>query len=247
MWSFFRRRRRKRLMAEPLADARRRALKSHVPHYRRADAATRSALEDRVKVMLAERSWEGCDGLSVTDEMRVAIAGHAAVMLLGTRDYFFDSVASILIFPDVIERYHEGVVSHAVGEAWEEGHVVLTWPEIQLASEGDDGRNVVIHEFAHHLDGLDGEMGGSIQFPSREDQRRWDELAGEEFEALVRDVDAGRRTLLDPYGATDEAEFFAVASEAFFETPEPLARRHPELYELLVKFYGLDPRHLESA
>jgi len=241
MWSFFRRRRRRRWMKQPLSDSQRDLLAARVPAYRRLADPLRRSLEDRVKVLVAERSFEGCDGLSLTEEMKLSIAGHAAVMLLGTRGYFFDSVHAILVFPDVIERYEDGVVSQVVGEAWDGGNVVLTWPEVLLASDPDDGRNVVIHEFAHHLDGLDGEMGGSIDFPDHRDQERWERVAGEEFDHHVRAVDAGRSTLLDPYAALNPAEFFAVASETFFERPKKMRSHHRELYVLLSKFYGTDP------
>ena len=244
MWSIFRRWRRRKLIQAPLLDSHRATITAYVSGYEGFRKETRRKLHDRVKVLIAERTWEGCDGLTVDDEMRVAIAAQAALMLLGTRDYYFDSISSILVFPDVIERYHDGVVSHVVGEAWDGGNVVLSWPEVQLLRDDRDGTNVVIHEFAHHLDGLDGEMGGSIHFPDRRDQRRWDEIAGREFDRLLRDLHAGRRTLLDPYAATNLAEFFAVASEAFFETPHKLRQRHPDLYELLTRFFAVDPGSL---
>lgn len=203
--------------------------------------STRRAIEDRVKVLVAEQTFEGCDGLEVTDEMRVAIAAQAAIMLLGTQGYYFDSVTSILIFPDIIERYHDGVVTHAVGEAWDVGNVVLSWPRVEFLANDPDGSNVVIHEFAHHLDGLDGEMGGSIHFPDRDDAAKWERVASREFDQLVADFRRGRRTTLDPYGSTNRAEFFAVASETFFECPQDLRDRHPELFALLVRFYAVDP------
>ncbi len=241
MWSFIRRRRRRKLIEAPLAASQRETIAGYVSGYTGFRESTRQQLDDRVKVLLAERTWEGCDGLSVVAEMRVAIAAQAALMLLGTRDYYFDTVSSILIFPDVIERYDDGVVTHVVGEAWDEGNVVLSWPEVQQLRGGRDGTNVVIHEFAHHLDGLDGEMGGSIHFPDPNDQRRWDEIAAQEFDWLLRDLKAGRHTLFDPYAATNPAEFFAVASEAFFENPAMMRQRHPDLFQLLMRFYALDP------
>lgn len=241
MWYFWRRRRRRKLIAAPLPDSWRGTMNSYVYGFDGFRESIRHAIEDRVKVLVAERTFEGCDGLQVTDEMKVAIAAQAALMLLGTEGYYFDSVTSVLIFPDVIERYHDGVVTHAVGEAWDVGNVVLSWPQVEFLSDDPDGSNVVIHEFAHHLDGIDGEMGGSIHFPNGEDAAEWERVASREFNRLVADVRRGRRTTLDPYGATNRAEFFAVASESFFECPEELREQHPELYDLLRRFYAVDP------
>lgn len=241
MWSFLRHRRRRRLRAEPLLPAWRELLQAQVPAYKRLAPRQRTRHETCVKVLVAEQTWEGCEGLAVSEEMKVTIAGHAAVMLLGAGEYYFDSVTTVLVFPDVIERTSDGVVTHNVGEAWDSGSVIVSWSEVELARR-EDGRNIVIHEFAHHLDGRDGEMGGSIPFRDRPTQLRWEEVASREFDQHVAAVASGTRTLLDAYGATNRAEFFAVCSEAFFERPHRLCKRHPDLHELLTKFYQLDPR-----
>ena len=191
--------------------------------------------------MVGERRWEGFDGLQVTEEMELTIAGRASLMLLGARDYYFQSVTTILVCPAQIERSHNGHFSRAVGEAWPSGGLLLSWPEILTDGRGC-GRNVVIHEFAHHLDGLDGEMGGSIPFPDRADEQRWHDVANREYERLVDNARQGTPTLLDKYGATNPAEFFAVASECFFERPWEMQRRHSELFELMQTFYHVNPR-----
>ncbi|TVP98827.1 MAG: hypothetical protein EA381_11440 [Planctomycetaceae bacterium] len=193
-----------------------------------------------VRVMIARCPWEGCEGLQVTDEMRTLIAGHAAVMLLGADNYYFDSVNAILVFPGVIQR-KDSEDPMTLGEAWSNGGIVLSWPEVRATTYHRGARNVVIHEFAHHLDGLDGEMGGSIPFRGTDDQRRWHEISTREYERLVEDVRRDRPTVLDPYGATNPAEFFAVASECFFERPDRLRSHHAELFESLGRFYGFDP------
>jgi MtfA peptidase len=210
-------------------------------------AASRLKPEDRkryeaaVTTMVARRRWEGCDGLKLTRDMKTLIAGHAAVMLLGTQDYYFDSVNAILVFPGVIRRSRAERSSATIGEAWSNGGIVLSWPDVRAIREDSDGHNVVIHEFAHHLDGLDGERGGSIPFSNREDQQTWDEVSRAELDKLIEDVRWGRPTVLDPYGATNRAEFFAVCSECFFEVPDRLSHSHSELFELLKRFYHVNP------
>lgn len=242
MWSFFRNRRRRGWLAVALPEPQLQVLKQNVPAFNRLQPDLQNRILDCVRILIGERNWEGCEGLDVSDEMKTTIAGHAAFILLRSGDYYFDGVTTILVYPDVMVRSRGGVLEHTVGEAWDNGGVILSWPEVLLAADHNDGRNVVIHEFAHHLDGLDGEMGGSISFDKTADQAAWDEIAGHEFQQLVHDVKAGRRTLLDPYGATNEAEFFAVASECFFERPRPMQDRHPELFGLLKTYYRIDPR-----
>jgi Mlc titration factor MtfA (ptsG expression regulator) len=241
MLSLFRRWNRRRLLRQPLAASRRELLHQHVAAYPRLSRPLQQRLEQTVAVMLAELHWEGCAGLQVTDAMRTRIAGHAAVMLLGAQDYYFDTVTTILIFPHEIQRDGDSDETLNAGEAWDNGGIVLAWPEVMAIGQ-HPGENVVIHEFAHHLDGLDGEMAGSIPFNHPADQTRWDQVAAREYEQLIDDVEHGRPTVLDPYGTTDRAEFFAVCSECFFEQPHDLQQAHGELFELLLRFYQCDPR-----
>ncbi|TWU21144.1 Protein MtfA [Novipirellula galeiformis] len=242
MWSFFRNRRRRKLLAVALPPLQLEILKRNVPAFNRLSEEKQQRMLDCVRIMIAEQHWEGCERLVVSAEMKTTIAGHAALMLLCSGDYYFDSVSSILVYPSVMVRNHDGVIEHTVGEAWDNGGVILSWPEVLQAANHRDGDNVVIHEFAHHLDGLDGEMGGSISFDTSRDQSEWEHVARTEFQQHVQAVEAGRRTLIDPYGATNEAEFFAVASECFFERPAPLHDRHQALFTLLKSYYRVDPR-----
>lgn len=227
----------RRGLSEPHADV----LRRQVAYYERLPPPQRRRFRQIVAVLVARCRWEGCEGLEVTDEMRALIAGNAGVMLLGSDDFYFDSVGVILIYPGTIVRQEENETGMIAGEAWENGGIVLAWPEVRAIPYHRGRRNVVIHEFAHHLDALDGEMGGSIPFRDPALQRRWQQVAQGEYQRLLDDVRAQRDTVLDPYGATDQAEFFAVASECFFEQPGPLRRAHPELYEMLTLFYQLDP------
>jgi MtfA peptidase len=191
--------------------------------------------------MIARRSWEGCEGLKLTPEMQLLVSAQAAFMLLGTADYHFDSVNTILLFPGIVNRKRHDGLSGNIGEAWANGGIVLSWPDVRSIAGLRNGHNVVIHEFAHHLDGLDGEMGGSIPFNNRADQDRWDKVSARELQQLITDIRMGQPTLLDEYGATNRAEFFAVASECFFELPHAMQQEHAELFELLTRFYHVNP------
>lgn len=205
-------------------------------------------LQDRTKIFMAEKNWEGLEGLEVTDEMKVTIAAQACLMLLGVDDFYFDNVKTILIFPNTFRREFNNGLSvgsqHLSGEAWQGGPIVLSWVDVLRGCRiADNGSNVVIHEFAHALDGLDGQMGGNIFFDDHSLLQSWEAVVKREFAALVAASKAGLPTLLDPYGATSRAEFFAVATEAFFELPGLLQEEHPELFELLVKYFRLNPTH----
>jgi Mlc titration factor MtfA (ptsG expression regulator) len=205
------------------------------------------ALQKRIKIFVAEKHWEGCEGLELTDEMRVTIAAQACLMLLGVEDFYFDNVKSVLLFPKAFQRKTSDGVSHGqsqhrAGEAWQGGPIVLSWKDsLRGGRNEDDGQNVVIHEFAHALDGLDGEMGGNIMFDDPTTASAWKQVVDIGHAELVQASESGRRTVLDHYGATNKAEFFAVASETFFEQPRELEREHGELFSLLKKYYRVDP------
>lgn len=206
-----------------------------------------SRLQDRVKIFYAEKNWSGCQGFNLTEEMKVTIAGQACLMLLGVEDYYFDNVPTVLVYPKAFQRNFsdgtsDGVSQHRSGEAWQGGPIILSWRDaLRGGRNEDDGSNVVIHEFAHALDGIDGEMGGNLMFDTRDLTAEWKTLVDREFSTLVEAKKERRRTLLDHYGATNRAEFFAVASETFFEQPHRLANEHQELFSLLKKYYRLDP------
>ena len=205
-------------------------------------------LRDLVQIFIGEKYFEGCKGLKITDEIKVTIAGQACLMLLGVEDFCFDNVPSVLVYPSSFQRQMSDGLSDNVsrrhaGEAWQGGPIVLSWRDaLQGGRNEDDARNVVIHEFAHALDGLDGEMGGNLMFDTPELTAEWQEVVEKEFAALKSAEAKGRRTLLNHYGATNHAEFFAVASETFFERPRRLADQYSELFRLLKSYYHLDPR-----
>ena len=251
MFSWFKNRRRRKLLAEPFPGEWHDFLSDNVYHYKQLSDDQQAKLRDNTRIIAAEKSWEGCEGLDVTEEMKITIAAQASLLLLGhDPGYYFDGVHSVLIFPDVITRsgrQQSGLIvdereHEMLGEAWQGGPIVLSWPDVlDGGRNAGDGRNLVLHEFAHHLDGLDGEMGGAPPMPNRADQQRWYRVTEREFQRLVDAAEQRKATLLDSYGASNKAEFFAVSTECFFERPRDMRKRHPDLYEILHDFYRQDP------
>lgn len=251
MWTWYRNWRRKRLLDQPFPAAWEAWIQQDCRHFPRLAAADRDRLRRDVRILVAEKNWEGCNGLVVTDEIRVAIAAHAALLALGFDAVPYERLLSILIYPDTfvsrqVRRAPWGGVEEAdeprLGEAWYQGPVVLSWREVQeQCIATDSGRNVVIHEFAHLLDMQNHEVDGIPALADHIDAEQWVAVFRDEFERLIRQARHRRKTVLDYYGTTNEAEFFAVASEAFFERAMQLREESPELYAILQEFYRQDP------
>jgi hypothetical protein len=240
-----RRRRRAVLRATPLPPAML-ALLRRTRAYRRVPRALRPRLGERVRVFLAEHEFVGCGGLGLSDAMRVEIAVQACLLILNRSEGGFDELRSILVYPDeflVRDQVEEhGVVTEREralsGQTWDAARIILSWRDVRAAG---DGYNVVIHEFAHYLDQVEGAANGTPRLDDPRDAERWKTVMQQAYDELAARADAGEETLLDPYGSEDEAEFFAVASETFFELPGELAAEHPALYGELSRFYRLDP------
>ena len=249
IFSWLRRRRRAKLLAQPMPDEWRGWLEPYT-FYANLDEEERGRLHDIVRVMVAEKNWEGCDGLEATEEMKVVISAQAGLLLLGVEHEYYRRVRSILIYPRTFGVGSPGGQGGGIvgggggnlGEAWYRGPVILSWDAAEHgAVDPKDGRNVVYHEFAHKLDLLDGRVDGTPPMSNRADLREWARVMQEEFEILRGGAKKGRKTVLDRYGATNEAEFFAVAVEAFFEKPLKMERVQPELYALFVKHFRQNP------
>lgn len=250
LFRWFERRRRRRLLAVPFPADWLAHLLRNVAAYDRLTDAEQTRLRNDLRVFIAEKSWEGCGGLTVTDEVRVSIAAQACLLLLGVDHDYFEHVQTILVYPTAYRSPDgdvgpDGVVREGVGrlgEAWHGGPVVLAWDEVRVGGQSHrDGRNVVLHEFAHQLDFLDGLIDGTPPLGGAEQYGEWQRVMTAEFDRLRADVGRGRATVLDAYGATDPAEFFAVATECFFEKPRQLRERHPEVYGVLRGYYRQDP------
>jgi hypothetical protein len=233
-------------LAEPFPHDWLRILERNVRQYALLSTARQARLRDRLRVFVAEKEWTACGGLELTDEMKVTIAAQACLLVLGIDyEYHYDRIRTVLIYPDtyVHPPQSRGRLVHGRrairGEYWHGGPVIVSWKN--TGSDAKRGANLVFHEFAHHLDDLDGLMDGTPPLEGGEPTRRWREVVHAEYRRLVRESTRGEPTLLDEYGAESRAEFFAVATECFFERPVALRERHADLYGVLRDFYRQDP------
>lgn len=225
-------------------------LQSNVSIYAKLPQALRQELHGYINILLDEKEFIGCDGIEITDEIRVTVAGNACLLLLQGNKRRFPGFTSILIYPTTYvahEVNHDGLVatqqpSKRAGESWVRGPIVLSWADINHGSvNAEDGHNVVIHEFAHKLDEQSGHMNGLPLLREASHYQEWTKVLSEEYEALHERSKRGKNKVLDEYGTVSPPEFFAVASESFFEKPVQMKQRLPELYEQLQKFYNVDP------
>ncbi len=240
-----------RLMTEPLPEEWEPILKQNVPLYSRLPDEMQRELRGLINIFLHEKQFEGCGGLEITDEIRVTVAGQACILLLNRRTDFYPRLSSILVYPGAYvakEVWHTpaGVEieedSVRFGESWDSGTVVLAWDIVKHGAwDWKDGHNVVLHEFAHRLDQQDGTADGAPILEQRSRYVTWARTLSREYEQLQKKVKRGRKTVMDDYGATDPAEFFAVATETFFEKSRQMKKKHPELYAELRTYYKLDP------
>jgi hypothetical protein len=256
MFDFFKSRRRAMLRERPFPEAWRAIIAANTSYVSKLPPEDRTELEGHVQVFLAEKTFEGCGGLEMTDEIRVTIAAQACLLLLHRETDYFPDLEVILVYPHTyVAKTSAGLVGGAaiddeqarLGQS-ASGVVVLALDAVRHgATDAHDGHNVTLHEFAHQLDQEDGAADGAPLLGKRAMYTAWARVLGEEFAHLVEDVDKHRKSDIDAYGATSPAEFFAVVTEVFFEKPEPLKRRHPELYEQLSLFYRQDPAGRASA
>jgi Mlc titration factor MtfA (ptsG expression regulator) len=251
MFSFFKKRRRQRLRTQPFPSVWLTIIERNVRIYDRLPQADQQELQGHIQVFLAEKLFEGCGGLELTDEIKVTIAAQACLLLLHRETDYYPRLITILVYPHAylakhVEPIGGGVVLEGetarLGEAWIAGVVVLSWDDVrQGASDLHDVHNVVLHEFAHQLDQQDGSADGAPILEHRSQYVTWARVLSDEYDQLRRDTEQGRTDVIDAYGATNPAEFFAVATECFFEKPIQLRRKHPQLYEELKTYYRQDP------
>ncbi len=227
-------------------------LKNRLPLYDNLPQVQQQELQNHIKPFLFDKTFVGCAGLEVTEEMRVTIAACACLLLLNRQTSGYKKVRWIYLYPSEFVVHHSvqdaaGVVTDGkrrlVGEAWHNGRVILSWDDVAKGVyDFNDGRNVVLHEFAHQLDGESGNTNGAPLLYSRGAYGSWATIMSREYNSLREHAYFGKKTILDTYGATNPAEFFAVATETFFEEPDALAEEHPELFEELKNYYQNDPR-----
>ncbi len=241
----------RRIRKRPFPDSWQVLLPKVLPIYGGLAAKEQEQLQNLVKQFLADKLIIGCGGLEIDDEIRLAIAANACLLLLNRTSGCYPELHSILVYPSTfrVTREHRdqlGLVSlqdsALLGESWSEGKIILAWDEVRRGvTNFQDGENVVFHEFAHELDHEDGVSNGAPILHTRGAYQNWARVFAEEFSSLQEMANLDRQEVLDHYGATNPAEFFAVATETFFERPIELQALHGELYEQLANFYRVNP------
>jgi Mlc titration factor MtfA (ptsG expression regulator) len=252
IFGFLKKKRRRRLRAQLVPSVWGLILTRSLPVFRRLPPEDQAELLGHVQVFLAEKKFEGCGGLNLTDEIRLTIAAHACLLLLHRETDYYPELSTILVYPSTYITHGE---RHLEGPIWEQGEqhllghtqhrlgaLVLAWDAAkQSGASSSNGRNLVLHEFAHQLDFEDHATDGTPVLAKRSDYATWSRVMSREFKALRAADEAGTPTVLDTYGATNPAEFFAVVTETFFERPHALRAVHPQLYAELERFYRQDP------
>ena len=256
MFSWLRDRHRREVLNTPFPPAWLEFLRRNVAFYARLSRSEQARLRDDLQVLVAEKNWEGCGGLTMTEEVQVTVAAQACLMLLGLSHDEYADVASILVYPDDYQVVQKTAVwqspfgnaiiteepSGRRGQASSWGTAVLSWTGVLSGGrQADAGVNLVFHEFAHVLDFQDGRFDGVPRLHDKALSAEWAEVMAAEFQALVRATQDGQTTVLRPYGATNAGEFFAVSTECFFGKAGSLRDAHPRLYKVLRAFYQQDP------
>ena len=247
--AFLRRRSRRILLSSPFSQKWVTVLEKNLPPYQKLSLLQRQQLHDFIRIFIAEKSFEGCGGLVLTDEIRVTIAAQACMLLLNRQVECYPKLYSILVYPSTYvagarnslrgEWEQESV---RLGESWHSGAVVLAWDNVRHgAANFKDGHNVTMHEFAHQLDQEDGAGDGTPILELRSAYSAWAQVFSKEYDLLQRKTARGRKSVIHEYGATNPAEFFAVSTETFFEKPRQLKKNHPELFNELLAFYKVNP------
>ncbi|PYL04306.1 MAG: hypothetical protein DME32_02110 [Verrucomicrobia bacterium] len=251
-FGFLKQRRRRNLKGKPFPAAWRSVIRRNVPIFRRLPQTDQIELLAHVQVFLAEKRFEGCGGLEVTDEIRVTIAAQACLLLLHRNADYYPQLTSILVYPSGYMAHEtrslganvlEEADQHRLGQTGRRlGSLVLAWDDARRgAADPSDGRNLVLHEFAHQLDFENYAADGAPALATKAEYQSWSRVMSREFAALRVADETGIPTVLDSYGAENPAEFFAVVTEAFFERPHALRAKHPELYAEFARFFRQQP------
>ncbi|MFO7570792.1 MAG: zinc-dependent peptidase [Smithellaceae bacterium] len=254
MFGWLTKRRRKKILQTQFPARWEETLRHYVDFDRLLNAAERESLRAMIRIFIAEKNWEGCGGLVMTDDIRVTVAAMACRLILHIPHNYYENVESILVYPSDLalpERkigFFETVLEPLEpsgpisGQAFEQGPLILVWDAVlESIRHPGSGYNVVYHEFAHKLDMQDGRADGLLHWSGASAHPDWAQTLSREYDKLLMNVQKGRPTFVDEYGATDEVEFFAVATEHFFDQPSGMVRQAPELYGILKTYYRQDP------
>lgn len=244
-----RQQKRRALLSTPFPPEWSAILNRNLRPYQKISPQLQQQLHDYIRIFISEKSFEGCGGLTLTDEIKVTIAAQACMLLLNRKSECYPKLYSVLVYPSTyVTGTHRSFgldqsdSSVRLGESWRHGTVVLAWDSVKSgALNFQDGYNVALHEFAHQLDQEDGRADGAPILQMSSAYSAWSQTFSEEYEVLQNKTVKGEKSVMDKYGATDPAEFFAVATETFFEKPSQLKKEHPELYHELQGFYKVNP------
>lgn len=237
MLGWFKARRRRHIAERPFPKSWRDVLEQRAPFYTKLSPELRARLEAYVQIFVAEKTFIAAGGLELTDEIRVVIAASAVRLVLRLDIDRYDRLTEIVVCPSAYLRPDEHAVYLGEAHAW--GTVVLAWDAVLSGlSKPQDGHDTTLHEMAHVLDRESGAFDGTPTLRARSDYRSWGLILSRHYLRL-RENRAPENAVVDGYGSTNEAEFFAVATETFFERPEQLRTRLPALYGELARFYGM--------
>lgn len=255
-WRWGKKRNRQRLAQEPFSQEWLQIVRRNCRHFSGLTIEEQARFLRDIKWFVAEKNIQTALGLTLTDEMRVTIAAHVALIGLGFDQPPFDRLISVIIRPETYVMKSTRTIGAGmniitnearIGEAWKHGPVVLSWQDIQQQCRDEpDGRNVILHEFAHLLDMANGEIDGIPPMENQQQFKNWLEVTQSEYQQLVHDTERGHETLIDGYGATSPVEFFAVATETFFEMPSEMQQIHPRLYSGFCSFYRQNPARRQT-
>jgi hypothetical protein len=249
--------RRKKIDTSPFPASWLKILRRSLPIYKTMWPDQQQQLRQLIKRFVDTKDFVGCAGQRIDDEVRVTIAAHACLLLLNRPSHEYQELRSVLVYPSTFKVKHDkhdefGLVTAGehflIGESWSNGKVILAWDSVQQSvSNFADGQNVVLHEFAHQLDHESGTTNGAPLLYNKGAYGDWSRIFSDEFTHLQQASAAQQQTLIDAYGASNPAEFFAVVTETFYERPHALAARHAELFEALKFYYRVDPREWQRA
>lgn len=244
---------RAQIMKKPFPRTWRKIIQKRMPYFRKMPTDLQLQLKEHIQVFIEEKAFVGCNGVKITDDIKVTIAAQACLLLLNRKTNYFPKLKTILVYPRAFIKQQQQQSTDGVhfthqlalsGESWDIGRVVLSWEDtVHGAFHVEDGHNVVIHEFAHQLDQENGPANGAPILYDGQNYQTWSAVFQSEYDNLKRRVNNNLPSLFNAYGATNPAEFFAVASEVFFEQAAQLSAAHPKIYQQLKTFYRVDPIH----
>jgi Mlc titration factor MtfA (ptsG expression regulator) len=246
--------RRKQILNKPFPSAWLDIITKRLPFFKKLKADEQKQLLGLIQLFLASKTFYGCNGLEINDDIRVTIAAEACLLLLNRKTPVYPRLKYILVYPSAFltdnKHYNQdGTIGQNIrtllGESWHHGKIILSWDDVTYgAGNIHDGHNVSLHEFAHQLDSESGSANGAPLLGKelgKNAYQSWARILTEEYEELHHAIEHHHKTVMDSYGATNPAEFFAVATETFFEKPQQMKKHHPELFEELRKFYQVNP------